>query len=270
MVVGLKITMSHYDILRKRFNKLQRVNLIVTLSPTIFIVVVGVKSAWGNHPHFIIFLLCLIALFTLPLGFQFVIKHLSPRYRTLLDELHKVQSEVNSLRRSVNAIYDKYRWRNKGEQFKRAYELVGKRTKDCEERLAVGMNREQKEVFVTCFLKAEEVVRATASIGSVFRCSASDDPRRWKQHIERLSCDEIRQYHNHPINNNRTCPTPVDHQTSLSLKQVLGYHGNKLRSFIIYWNEIREWRIIEYDGKGNHWLVYEFDIAAQPVTRTDG
>jgi hypothetical protein len=262
--------MSHYDILRKRLNKVQRVNLIVTLSPTIFIVVVGIKWAWGNYPHFIIPLLCLVALFTLPLGFQFVIKHLFPRYRTLQDELHKVQSEVSSLRRSVNAVYDKYSRRNKGEHFKRAYELVGKTTKDCEERLAVGMNREQKEVFVTCFLKADEVVRVTASIGSVFRCSASDDPRRWKQHIERLSCDEISQYHNHPISNNRTSPSPVDYKTSLSLKQILGHHGNKLRSFIVYWNEIREWRIMEYDEKCKHWLIYEFDIAAQTGTPADG
>lgn len=270
--------MSQYDTLRKRLNKLQRFNLILTLIPTIIIVAIGAsiisgddqKVAWGNYPYFIIFLSCLVALLTLPLGLQFAFKQIFPRYRTLLDELHKIQSEVNSLRCSVDAVYDKYRFRNKGEQFKQAYELVGKRAKDCEERLAVGMSREQKEVFVTCFIKAEEVVRVTASIGSVFRCSASDDPRRWQYHAERLCCDEIRQYHNHPVNNNRTCPSPVDHKTSLSLKQILGNHGNKLRSFIIYWNEIREWRIMEYDEKGKHWLIYEFDIAAQPVAPADG
>jgi hypothetical protein len=265
-VVGLKTIMSHYDIVKKRLNKLQRFNLIVTLIPTILVVVIGAKWAWGNYSYFIIFLLSLVALLTLPLGFQFVFKQLFPRYSILLNELHKIQSEVTSLRHSVDTVYDKYRLRNKGEQFKRAYELVGKWTKDCEEGLAVGMSREQKEVFVTCFIKAEEVVRVTASIGSVFRCSAADDPRRWRQHIERLNCDEIRQYHNHPINNNRTCPSPVDYKTSLSLKKILGHHGNKLRSFIIYWNEIREWRIMEYDEKGKHSLIYEFDVAAQPST----
>ena len=214
-------------------------------------------------------MLGLVALLTLPLGVQFVIKHFFPRYKALLDDLHKIKSEVSSLRRSVDAVYNKYRLRNKGEQFKRAYELGGKGIKDCEESLAVGMSREKKEIFVTCFMKAEEVVRVTASIGSVFRCSASDDPRRWKQHIERLDCDELRQYHNHPINNNRTCPTLIDHQTSQSLKQILGHHSNKLRSFIIFWNEIREWRLMEYDEKGKHWLIYEFDIAAQQKNPAD-
>jgi hypothetical protein len=262
--------MSHYDILKTRLNKLQRINLIVTLVPTIFLIIIATKWAWGSYSFFLIYLLGLVVLLTLPLGVQFVIKHIFPRYRASLDELHKIQSEVSSLRRSVDAVYDKYRLRNKGEQFKRAYELGGKGIKDCEERLAVGMNREKKEIFVTCFIKAKEVVRVTASIGSVFRCSASDDPRRWKENIERLGCDEIRQYHNHPINNNRTIPSLIDHKTSLSLRQILGDHGNKLRSFIIYWNEIREWRLMEYDEKGKHWLIYEFDIAAKQKNPADG
>jgi hypothetical protein len=262
--------MSHYDTLKTRLNKLQRTNLIVTLIPTIFLIIIGTKWAWGSYPFFLIYLLGLIALLTLPFGVQFVIKHIFPKYRALLDELHKIQSQVSSLRRSVDEIYDKYRLRNKGEHFKRAYDLGGKHIKDCEERLAVGMNREKKEIFVTCFIKAGKVVRVTASIGSVFRCSASDDPRRWKEHIERLDCDEIRQYHNHPISNNRTFPSPVDHKTSLSLRQILGHHSNKFRSFIIYWNEIREWRVMEYDEKGKHWLMDEFDIAAQQKNPADG
>lgn len=215
-------------------------------------------------------MLSLVALLTIPLGFQLILKQLFPSYKSLLNELHEIQSEVSSLKRSVDAVYDKYRLRRKGEQFKRVYDLAGKTVENCEKSLAVGMSREQKEVFVTCFVKAEEVVRVTASIGSVFRCSAADDPRRWKQHVERLNCDEITQYLNHPINNNRTRPSPADYRTSLALKQILGHHGNKLRSFIIYWNEIREWRIMEYDENGKYRLIYEFDVAAQPATPADG
>ena len=255
--------MSHYDTLKTRLNKLQRTNLIVTLIPTILLIIIGTKWAWGSYPFFLIYLLWLVALFTLPFGVQFVIKHIFPQYRALLDELHKIQSEVSSLRHSVDVIYNKYRLRNKGEQFKKAYDLGGKRIKECEERLAVGMNREKKEIFVTCFIKAEKVVRVTATIGSLFRCSGSDDPRRWREHIQQLGCDEIRQYHNHPVSNNRTCPSPVDYKTSLSLRQILGRHGNKFRSFIIYWNEIREWRVMEYGEKDKYWLTDEFDIAAQ-------
>ena len=74
--------------------------------------------------------------------------------------------------------------------------------------------------------------------------------------------DEIRQYHNHPINNNHTRPSIVDHKTSESLKEILGKHKYKLRSFIIYWNEIREWRIMEYDEESKYRPQYEFDVAA--------
>lgn len=254
--------MSRYDIIRKRLNTLQQFNLFITFTPTFIIIILGAKWSWGSYSHFLVLLLSFVGLFTIPLAFQFILKQLFPPYKNLLNELHEIHSEVSSLRRSVDAIYEKYRLRSKGEQFKRAYELVGKRVQNFEENLAVGMSREQKEVFVTAFLRAEEVVRVTASIGSVFRCSAADDPRRWQQHVERLNSDEIRQYHNHPVNKNRTRPSYADYETSATLIQLLGQHGSKLKSFIIYWNEIREWRIIEYNEKGKYWLTYEFDVLA--------
>jgi hypothetical protein len=256
--------MSRYDLLRKRLNKLQVLNRTITLIPSLTVIVVVAVHAWDRLSLWPTLSLCGIGLLALPTVFSFVFKLIIPTYRRLLADLHKVESEVRQLSSSVQGIYDKYRGRKKGERFKRTYELVGKRINECEERLAVGMSREQKEVFVVCFLKAEEVVRVTASIGSVMRCSPSDNPYRWVQHIERLGCTEIRQYHNHPINNNRTSPSPFDYKTALSMKQLLGKHGNKLKSYIIYWNQINEWRILEYDELGKHWMVYELDIAAQP------
>ncbi|MGB8957951.1 MAG: hypothetical protein WCC00_02945 [Candidatus Aminicenantales bacterium] len=224
----------------------------------------GVFIGWDRLSLWPTLSLCGIGFLVFPTVFRFVFKQIFPNYKKLLAELHRVESEVRQLKSSVQAIYDKYRERNKGERFKRTYELVGKRMDECEKRLAVGMSREQKEVFVVCFIKGEEVVRVTASIGSVSRCSASDNPMLWKQHIERLGCTEIRQYHNHPIDNNRTAPSLFDYKTALSMKQLLGKHGNKLRSFLIYWNQIDEWRIMEYDESGKYWLVYELDIAASP------
>lgn len=263
--------MSHYDILIQRLNKLKSINQAVILMPTISLIILVVL--WYHNTHLIsnLYLLFFIALLTLPLGFfvKFAIRQVVSPYKALLDEIDKIKLEANSLTHSVDAVYNKYRLRNKGEQFKRAYDLIGKGINECEEILAVGMCREQKEVFVTCFIREKEVVRFTASIGSPFSCSPSDDPRRWKQHLERMNCDEIRQYHNHPVWNNHTCPSFNDHQSSQQYKQILMNHNNKLRSFIIYWNEIREWRIMEYDGNGNHWLTYEFDVIAQTITPVD-
>lgn len=165
------------------------------------------------------------------------------------------------VRTRVAAIFDNYRERIKGEAFKRAYALVGKSTAQLEEALAVGMYREHREVFVTAFMRLGVAVRVTASIGSPYRCAAADNPARWAEHVDRLGCDEIRQYHNHPTHNGTTRPSPTDFRTSGSLRRLLGPHGPKLKSLIICWNTLREWRIFEHDDDRKDWLCCEFDAA---------
>lgn len=261
-------TMSRYDLLRKRQNRLQLVNQSVRFIPTVALLTLVTFNTWNSIP-LLTLSLCCFGLLVLPSVFGFAIKLIFPTYRRLLAELHQVESEIIQLGNAIRDLYMKYRERNQGEQFKRTYDLIGKSIAECEERLAVGMSREHREVFVNCFVKGDEVVRVTASIGSIYRCAPSDNPYRWKQHFERLGCTEIRQYHNHPVNNNRTSPSPFDHKTSLSIKQLLGKHGSKLKSYIIYWNQINEWRIIEYDELGKFWLAKEFDIAAKRPIRVD-
>lgn len=102
---------------------------------------------------------------------------------------------------------------------------------------------EVKEVFVTAFMRNGVAVRVTASIGSAYRCSSADNPRRWPDHIRRLGWDEIRHYHNHPTMSNKTSPSETDYESYRKAKSLLGTHAPKLRSFIIYWNQIKEWRI---------------------------
>jgi hypothetical protein len=139
--------------------------------------------------------------------------------------------------------------------------IRGRSVRDLEEALSVGMFRERREVFVTAFMRGGVAVRVTASIGSPFRCSAADNPARWKEHVEKLGCDEIRQYHNHPVHNGSTGPSPLDVKTSGALKVILGPHGTKLRSLIVCWNSLREWKVFEYDEAGRHSLHFEFDAA---------
>ena len=152
--------------------------------------------------------------------------------------------------------------RQQGEHFKKAYELAGRPLRELEEALSVGMFRERREVFVTAFMRQGIAVRVTASIGSPMRCSAADNPARWKEHVERLGCDEIRQYHNHPVHNGHTAPSRTDIRTSKTLRKLLSPHGHRLRSLIICWNPAREWRVFEHDTTGRHWLHFEFDAAA--------
>jgi hypothetical protein len=184
-----------------------------------------------------------------------------PGYRRWCTRSAQIAAEIAELRRRVSAIFDKYRARQKGERFKAAYELAGKSLADLEEALSVGMYRERREIFVTAFMRDRIAVRVTASIGSPYRCAAADNPARWAGHLERLGCDEIRQYHNHPTHTGTTSPSGTDFRTARRLKALLGPHGPKLRSLIICWNAVREWKVFEYDGEHRHWLGYEFDAS---------
>jgi hypothetical protein len=201
------------------------------------------------------------SLIILPLILHRVWRFAFPTYRAWSDRSMRVREEIVGLQKRIAAIFERYRERQKGELFKQAYDLTGRSVRDLEEALSVGMFRERCEVFVTAFIRHGVAVRVTASIGSPFRCSAADNPTKWKEHFERLGCDEIRQYHNHPVHNGNTRPSPTDVKASASLKALLGPYGPKLRSLIICWNAIREWKVFEYDESGRYSLHFEFDAA---------
>jgi ABC-type nickel/cobalt efflux system permease component RcnA len=200
----------------------------------------------------------IIGLFALHWAWQ----EIFPTYRLWCERSAAILLEIENLRRRVDAIFERYPERQKGEQFKQAYKLTGKTVQELEEALSVGMYREKREVFVIAFMRKGVVARVTASIGSPFQCSPADDPTQWAAHVERLLCDEIRHYHNHPEHNGTTEPSGQDYRSFQSMKLVLHQHGNKLRSFVICWNQIREWRVFEYNHDGRHWLLAEFDAAA--------
>jgi hypothetical protein len=206
--------------------------------------------------------LVLAALLLLPVPLHFLWRSLWPGYRAGATRRTAIRRELRQLEQRISAIFAGYRERQQGEHFKKAYELAGRPLRELEEALSVGMFRERREVFVTAFMRQGIAVRVTASIGSPMRCSAADNPARWKEHIERLGCDEIRQYHNHPVHHGHTAPSRTDIRTSKTLRKLLGPHGHRLRSLIICWNPAREWRVFEHDTTGRHWLHFEFDAAA--------
>ena len=232
-----------------------------TVIPAALIAVVVAMGVAGPKVTPTSIALALLALFIFPLVLHHLWRAVFGRYRLWSDREIQIKAEIARLRQRIGAIFDNYRERAKGERFKAAYDLTGKTVKELEESLSVGMFRERREVFVTAFMRAGIAVRVTASIGSPYRCKPADDPARWAQHIERLQCDEIRQYHNHPEHNGKTRPSLMDFRTSRSLKSLLGSHSTKLHSLIICWNGIREWKVIEHDHEQKYWLRSEFDVA---------
>lgn len=250
--------MSRYEVLQTEFARLRALQATAVMLPA---GVIAVPLIFASRTFATVVFVSLAALVVLPLILHQIWRAVFRSYREWSDRSAQISTEIVSLRHQVGAVFDKYRARQKGEHFKQAYGLAGRPVRALEEALSVGMFREGREVFVTAFMCSGVAVRVTASIGSPFRCSASDNPAHWKDHVRRLECDEIRQYHNHPVHNGRAEPSNTDVRTSHLLMQVLGSHSGKLRSFIICWNGIREWKVFEYDQSGRHWLHFEFDAS---------
>ena len=192
-------------------------------------------------------------------------RYLFPAYARWCARASDIVSELSEIRAKMRALFARHPKRQKGQQFKMGYKLRGNALEELEESLSIGMYREEREVFVTAFMRDQIAVWVTASIGSRYQCEARDDPGRWADHVEELGCDSIRQYHNHPAHDGTTRPSPTDLRSERSFRKVLGPHADKLRSFIICWNTIGEWKIIEYQPDGRCWFHSEFDASAKKI-----
>ena len=252
---------SRYEVIRKELATLNSRRACVLLAPAIGVAWLFVPSVETLGTKWLV---ALLIFGCVPILMHAILSRTVPPYRRWSVRSSLVRAEIADLRSVVTAIFAKYRGRVKGEHFKRAYDLRGRSVRDLEEALSVGMFRERREVFVTAFMRRGVSVRVTASIGSPFHCAAADDPRLWANHIDAHCCDEVRQYHNHPDHNGRTAPSTTDIRSSGRLRALLGSHGPKLCSLIICWNDLREWKVYEYDESGRHALQFEFDAATAP------
>ena len=177
----------------------------------------------------------------------------------------KLDTEIAGLLRRVAELYEsvpKRSFRSLFKKFKKHYDLSGRNLEEFERLLAIGMRHERREVWVAAFCRGQRVLRVTATIGSAYRCRPSDDLSRWTDHAEELRCTSIRQYHNHPGSCRSTSPSPQDRQTSRAIERLINGAGIEFRSYIVFWNEIGEYRITEYDDDGTQRLVQVFDTAA--------
>ncbi len=252
--------MSRYELLHEELKKIRVKQFVLSLIPAVIVGIIVGNSVKNSFTIGILITISAIAILVSMILSHRLWRVLSSGYASLCDRANSITGQIHDIRKKVDSRFSKYRERIKGEQFKKAYSLSGRTLYDLEEALSVGMYREDREIFVTAFMREDIAVRVTASIGSPYQCSPADEPRKWKYHYDRLGCDQIRQYHNHPVHNGKTEPSPEDYKMSKSLKSLL--YGIELRSFVICWNAVREWKIIEYNGTGKSWLYFEYDAAA--------
>ena len=141
--------------------------------------------------------------------------------------------------------------RPKNAQFKSYYGVTKSQAIDeFEHKMATGMFCEDREIYVTAFCRDAQVERVTASMGSDRRCSNSDKINEWTNHVKRLNCNEIRQYHNHPNCLGRKILSNRDMASHQQLSEYLDNYGIMFRSFLVYANYFKGWVIKEY-GNAN-------------------
>jgi DNA repair protein RadC len=253
--------MSLYDELSVRLTEVSRIRFLYTSVPVFLaIAMLAYIFPWAHSSGSGVGVICMSILLG-PALLRSLLEIFSQRYRRFSRTYSELKATTRGLSEQVQKIYDAHPPRRKGKQFKTAYALNGRDLADFERAMAIGMKFEAKEVFVTAFLRQGKVVRVTASIGSPFRCSAADNPRLWSGHYLRLGCDEIRQYHNHPDYRNHSEPSRQDRRSNAQLQGILEPSDIKLQSFVVYWNEIGEWRTLRYDSNQLTKLEFAYDAS---------
>ena len=200
---------------------------------------------------------------------RFALSLVSNTYKTSRFKIKSISNEIKGLRSRALALYESKAKRPKGRHFKSHYDLSGSNFVDFENALAVGMWHEQKEVWVTALCRDEKVMHVTATVGSKFRCRPSDTLSSWSKNARRLGCSEIRQYHNHPINTNFTRPSPEDIIGSQSCERILRESSINFKSYVVFWNKILEYKILQYRGDGTYEIVRYFDASANQALNAD-
>lgn len=127
------------------------------------------------------------------------------------------------------------RTRPKNARFKSHYGLgVIQPIANFEPALAAAMLAEVNEVFVTAFCTDTIVLNVTASVGTEYRCRASDNVQQWGAKALKLGATQIRQYHSHPDVANRAVPSDVDYRSSRTLVGLVEPYGVAMRSLLVY------------------------------------
>lgn len=251
---------SKYDITRNEYSKLRNKRfLLLSLISLIFTSITFLAS-------FKLFLGLSNFIYVLPFLFSIFISDkllisFSQVYSTKRKREYATKMLICDLRDKMKSLIKSIDKRSKGQQFKKAYDFTGKSVAEFEYTLSFAMHHEVKEVWVTAFCKSNIVLKVTATIGSARSCKPSDSVSSWIDNIRRLRCDEIRQYHNHPVNNNQTDPSTADISSNISMRKQLSIYNNMLRTFIVFWNDIYEYRILEYKDNGETKILYFFDVS---------
>jgi hypothetical protein len=121
---------------------------------------------------------------------------------------------------------------------------------------------EKREIYVTARCRENEVLKITAAIGNRTSCKPTDNIDSRLVHAKRLLCDTARLYHNHP---NTPSPSPPDKKHLFYHKEYFSRNGILYKGYIVFWNLIFEYRILEFDENGRTLNLRAYDVSQQKL-----
>ena len=172
--------------------------------------------------------------------------------------LGRVQNRLMAIRKCACASLDRFPRRESGERFKTLYLRKGMTIREAEDSISAGMHKVWNEVWVSIAFKNGVSVAYNANIGNSYSVGATHDFGIFRQRAATESADAIHHYHNHPTRDNFTLPSTPDYRVMSQLRNF--FRPIPLRSFIVYWNHVLEYRLLEYqDPTVSPKIVYSQD-----------
>jgi ribosomal protein L20A (L18A) len=245
---------SKYDIIRPIYLKYKNIWQASRIFATILLTITFFAT-YTKYSKDVLLLLIVSPMSILLFYYLTIFLKFIPLANKLYSNYTKYQQQVDSIEQEVKKLYDSVNNRKKGSLFKKHYNLTEKSINDFEKILSIATWKEQKEIYVTALCKNDIVAKVYATIGSKYKCRPSFNVRKIVDIAESIRCEEVREYHNHLVCENIAKPSDKD---ILSLKTMNSFFSGskiKYRCFIIYWNQILEYRVIEYNEERECFLV---------------
>lgn len=119
--------------------------------------------------------------------------------------------------------------------FKVRYELnMRQPISQFEEKLLVGMSRENNEVWAAAFCNDREVLKVTANVGSRYKSRPTDKVNDWPRVARQIGATQIRVYHSHPPGIFCSAFSALDRETYGNLKLFLGQNRIQFQGYLVY------------------------------------
>lgn len=255
--------MTNYELLKNRSTKVTFVtNALPLLLAFLLCLVMSSISGENSILHWVVGL----SIWT---SFFYWLLSKSSKFRQLIHNFGDLEYLHQSARAAMDQHYSQYPIFSTEDSFENLYQLNGKTIDEFEKAMVAGMWYCAREVFVAAFIKNGVVIRVSANVGDLVSCGPGEDVCTWVSLCKQMNCDYVRVYHNHPEFNNNTGSSEADRHFLATLESILDPKGIAIHAFIVYWNQVGEWKLMQFGSERYIATIKYFDAESQQLVALD-